>query len=181
MQSHPTNNTKLYRSSQLLHQHSERSRQQHDFSSMANAWQRIPSHPIPSPSSAGTPGSRWGRRRGSCPPSPLPEHNRNSGGFCGGRKKEGSPRPGRPLGPRGQRGAPDHSWPSAEWGQPLAPSAPSQALPPASVILGSSGCCEGGMSPLLTPWEICKTLQLPKGGCGFFFFFFFLFSKGLKK
>lgn len=47
MQSHPTNNTKLYRSSQLLHQHSERSRQQHDSSSRANAGSS--SQPLPSP------------------------------------------------------------------------------------------------------------------------------------
>lgn len=85
-------------------------------------------------------------------------------------RKEGSRWPGRSLGPKGERGAPDHGWPSAELGLPLAPSAPSQALPPASVILGSPGCHEGGMSPLLAPWEICKTLQLPKGDCGFFFF-----------
>ncbi|KAI1240372.1 Lysosome-associated membrane glycoprotein 5, partial [Lamprotornis superbus] len=52
MQSHPTNNTKLYCSSQLLHQHSKRSRQQHDFSSMAIAWQHVPSYLIPSHGSA---------------------------------------------------------------------------------------------------------------------------------
>lgn len=106
MQSHPTNNTKLYCSSQLLHQHSERSRQQHDFSSMATAWQRIPTHPNPSHGSAWALGSLWGGMRSSFPPFPMPERDRNSGGFCGGspglgwHKKEGSPWPGRPLGPR---------------------------------------------------------------------------------
>lgn len=72
MQSHPTTNTKLYCSSQLLHQHSKRSRQQHDFY-MANISWCITTPCTPETCWAGS--SSWH-------PFPLPERDRNDGDFC---------------------------------------------------------------------------------------------------
>lgn len=157
MQSHPTNNTKLYRSSQLLHQHSERSRQQHDFSSMAA--HPNPSHPLPRLClSSGAP-SRVG---GGAPALPLQCQSvteimeaavvaelalwwHKQRGISPGWEA-----PWATAGQGSQPGGKGETLTTAGLGLPLSPSAPRQALLPPSAILGSSSCREGGMSPLFT-------------------------------
>lgn len=182
MQSHPTNNTKLYRSSQLLHQHSERSRQQHDFSSMTNAWQRIPSHPLPSPPPALPELQDPAGVGGGAPALPLhcqsiteiveasvvAEKKRDHPGLGGPLGQGGKGEPLTTAGPQQSGDSPWHPVPQArrshqhQWSLAL----------PAAVRAGWAPSSPHGKSA--KPYNFLKVVVVS-------FFFFFLFSKGLKK